>query len=257
MSSVRRRADQHMSEEEFEELILGTLPPAVQTDLETHIVDCAECAHEYGNPQELLAALPFGARNPDDLFRADVVWQRIEDRLLVDTRRLPLVSEHLADGPGVLPSDVSDNMVPFERNDRGWGWKALAAVAVISLLIGGTIGQVLPRFGDEPDRETFTVEFAEDQGEATATLSYLPNEEIFLFSVSGLPAPPDGYVYQAWLINENGPIPTGTMGAGQEEMAAHGDRSQFTTFTITLEKGPLGAPQPTSKPVILADLTRQ
>jgi hypothetical protein len=47
------------------------------------------------------------------------------------------------------------------------------------------------------------------------------------------------------------------MGAGQEEMAAHGDKSQFTTFAITLEKGPLGSPTPTTEPIILANLNTQ
>lgn len=253
MSSVRRRADQHMTEEEFEALILGTLPPAAQADLEAHLADCAECAQEYGNPQELLAALPFGAPDPGDAFRSEAIWQGIADRLDEGT------STRRSDAPPtVLPSDMPDNVVPFARRDQGWGWRALAAVAVISLLLGGVIGQVLPRFGDdEPESETFTVEFTQDQGEAAATLSYLPDEEIFVFSVSGLPPPPEGYVYQAWLINAEGPIPTGTMAEGQEEMAAHGDKSQFTTFAITLEKGPLGSPQPTSDPIILADLANQ
>jgi hypothetical protein len=251
MSSVRRRADQHMTEEEFEELILGTLPPAAQADLEAHIAECPECSSEYGNPWELLAALPFGAPDPGEAFRSEAIWQGIADHLDDALKRQPDTP------PAVLPSDVPDNVVRFEQRDRGWGWRALAAVAVISLLLGGVVGQVLPRFGDEDEPETFTVEFTQPQDEAAATLSYLPDEEIFVFSTSGLPAPPDGYVYQAWLINADGPIPTGTMAEGQEEMAAHGDKSQFTTFAITLEKGPLGSPQPTSDPIILANLANQ
>jgi hypothetical protein len=252
MSSVRRRADQHMTEEEFEALILGTLPPADQADLEAHLAGCAECAEEYGNPRELLVALPFGAPDPGDAFRSEAIWQGIADRLEEEAP-----DQRPSSPPTVLPSDAPDNVVPFAKRDRGWGWRALAAVAVISLLLGGVIGQVLPRFGDEDEPETFTVEFTQPQDEAAATLSYLPDEEIFVFSVSGLPPPPEGYVYQAWLINAEGPIPTGTMAEGQEEMAAHGDKSQFTTFAITLEKGPLGSPQPTSDPIILADLAKQ
>lgn len=259
MSGRAQDAYNHIRDEEFEELILGTLPPARQAALDAHLKRCPSCSETFGNPRDVLTALPFGAPDPGDVFRAEAVWQRIEDRLTVEPRRSTPVSEPLTDLPAVLPSDAPDNVVPFTRWDRGWGWRTLAAVAVISLLLGGVLGQVLPRVGseDEPERETFTVEFTQPQGEAVATLSYLPEEEIFVFSVSGLPPPPEGYVYQAWLINADGPIPTGTMAEGQEEMATHGDKSQFTTFAITLEKGPLGSPQPTSAPIILADLANQ
>ena len=248
MNSVARRADQHITDAEFEELILGTLSPALRHALDDHLRSCSKCAQEFGDPHDMISVLPFAVGDPGDAFRAEAVWDAI-------AAQLPPVEQPT---PVREITTAPSNVTPIRTARSRTPWQLLAAVAVISLVLGGVVGQVLPRFGeDEEDSQTFDVEFTKDQGGAAATLSYLPENEIFVFSVSGLPAPPDGFVYQAWLINEDGPIPTGTMGAGQEEMAAHGDKSQFTTFAITLEKGPLGSPTPTTEPIILANLNTQ
>ena len=69
-----------------------------------------------------------------------------------------------------------------------------------------------------------------------------------------MPEPPQGHVYQAWLIDAAGPVPVGVMNPDQGEFASAADRSQFQTFAITVEPGPLGNDAPTTDPILVAHL---
>jgi hypothetical protein len=131
----------------------------------------------------------------------------------------------------------------------------VAALMVLSLVTGAVIGQVLPRIGDDgPESQQIEIQFTDPNITATGALRYLPEEQVFVLEVTGMPEPPAGFVYQAWLIDGNAPIPVGVMNTESGELASAGNRDQFQTFAITVEAGPLGSAAPTSEPILVAAL---
>jgi hypothetical protein len=80
------------------------------------------------------------------------------------------------------------------------------------------------------------------------------DEQVFVLEVTGLPELSEGEIYQAWLFQEDVPIPVGVMNAGTESFAVAGDRDNLELFCVTVEQGPLGSPAPTSDPILVASL---
>ncbi|HVL25342.1 MAG TPA: anti-sigma factor, partial [Thermomicrobiales bacterium] len=132
-------------------------------------------------------------------------------------------------------------------------WLMVAALMVLSLIGGTLLGQVLPRFNADEGQQ-IPIQFTDPTISATGELRYLPDEQVFVLDVTGMPEPPTGHVYQAWLIDAGGPIPVGVMDPASGEFASAGNRSQYTTFAITVEPGPLGNAAPTTEPVLVAQL---
>jgi hypothetical protein len=134
-------------------------------------------------------------------------------------------------------------------------WLMVAALMVLSLIGGTLLGQVLPRLGeDDVQGQQIAIQFTDPSITATGELRYLPEEQVFVLNVTGMPEPPQGQVYQAWLIDDSGPIPVGVMNPQLGEFASAGDRAQFQTFAITVEPGPLGNDAPTTEPILVAQL---
>jgi hypothetical protein len=111
-------------------------------------------------------------------------------------------------------------------------WMLIAALMVVSLLGGTLLGWALPHVDrdEESERQEIAIQFTDPTITATGALRYLPEEQVFVLDVSGMPELPEGSVYQAWLIDENAPVPVGVMRTGSGELAAAGDRDAFETF---------------------------
>jgi hypothetical protein len=134
-------------------------------------------------------------------------------------------------------------------------WLMVAALMLVSLIGGALLGQALPQFAeDEPQAQQIAIQFTDPDITATGELRYLPDEQIFVLTVNDMPEAPEGYVYQAWLIQGDEKIPAGVMNTDQGEIASVGNRSQFDTFAITVEPGPLGNHSPSSEPILVAPL---
>jgi anti-sigma-K factor RskA len=72
--------------------------------------------------------------------------------------------------------------------------------------------------------------------------------------LQGLPPPPPGQVYEAWVIPPGGqPIPAGTTAAGDGRVSLPGG-VQGTTVAVTVETAP-GTSAPTLPPILAAPLT--
>jgi hypothetical protein len=134
-------------------------------------------------------------------------------------------------------------------------WLMVAALMLLSVIGGALLGQVLPQFGeDEGQAQQIAIQFTDPNITASGELRYLPDEKIFVLTVNGMPEAPEGHVYQAWLFEGDTPIPAGVMNSEQGEVASVGERSEFDTFAITVEPGPLGNQAPTSEPILVAPL---
>lgn len=245
----------HLTDDVFEALVMGELSGEDRLAIRAHLEACDECREVYGDPEFMLASLPFVASEDDVAYDPAIAWSRIADRLTVE----PVEQEAPRSEPvpiSTMPQGALRKSPWHRLVDRGRvSWMMAASIAGVALILGLVLGQLLPDWRGNNDRQSIPVKIADSSLQVHAVLTYLPQEQVFVLDVTGMPPAPDGYVYQAWLIDPNGPVPSGVMGSGQNQLATHGDKAQFTTFAITLEPGPLGAPAPTSNPILVAELT--
>lgn len=241
--------DHERADDLLDAYLLGTLSPGDAAWMEAHVRDCPRCQEEIAPLMAAVQALPFGAPEPDVPMPGDL-WGRIErsvsDAKPAEPDFIPLSSQPLPASPGTAP--------------RRWGareWLAIAAVALVSLLGGTLLGQALPQFlrGDDAESEqVIAVQFTDPDVTASGELRYLPDEQVFVLEITGLPELPEGQVYQAWLIDGSAPVPVGVVDTATGELASAGNRDAYQTFALTVEQGPLGNPAPTSDPVMVASL---
>jgi hypothetical protein len=254
-SSQLDQNNHHPADDLLEEYLLGTLPAEDAAWMQSHLQTCDRCQAEIGPLMEAVQGLPFAAPDPD-IAMSDDVWGRIERSIATGPSRMgaredfvPLPS---ADTP---PRDrwAKPSVTRFTPRQ----WIAIAAMLVAALIGGAVLGQVLPRIGqdDEANAQQIAIEFTDPSITANGQLLYLPDEKVFVLEISGMPEPPQGFVYQAWLIENDTPIPVGVMNTETGEFASAGDRQDYQTFAITLEEGPLGNEAPTTKPIMVANLS--
>jgi anti-sigma-K factor RskA len=248
----------HHADELLEDYLLGTLSADDAAWVEAHIESCPECQAEMGPLIRAVQALPFGAPEPD-VAMSDQVWSRIE-RTVSTSVASTSDRDVFVPLPDVPPANASGlrSIVPSTARPgglHGRQWMLVAALMAVSLLVGALLGVAVPRLGeDDPDADRIAIQFTDPSITATGELRYLPDEQVFVLEISGMPEPPEGYVYQAWLINDDAPVPVGVMNTKTGEFASAGDRDAFQTFAITVEAGPLGNDAPTSDPILVAPL---
>ena len=134
--------------------------------------------------------------------------------------------------------------------------RALAAAVLVVLLSGAVFAgyQLAQRSGnDTDDGREVALTFATPlpQG-VSADLRFYPETGLLMLSTRNMPAAPTDHVYQVWLIDANGPVSAGTMGANG--FAALVGGRGYTALAITVEPGPNGSPGPTTTPIVVASL---
>lgn len=135
-----------------------------------------------------------------------------------------------------------------------WSAYALAAalaVAVAALLVWNFTLQLS---GDDVDRGAVVRSLTGDP--ASGRLLYLPEEQIAVIEVEGLQTLPPDETYQVWAISEGTPSSVGLFSAPPDRAAVtviEVDLSGVETVAVTIEPAG-GSPQPTSEPILTADL---
>jgi anti-sigma-K factor RskA len=88
----------------------------------------------------------------------------------------------------------------------------------------------------------------------TATVTDIKSDGIALVSFTGLPAPPDGKVYELWLITPSNQADASGVflpdSNGQRVLVIERPLSGFKVMAVTVETGPDGVQSPTQQPQI-------
>lgn len=242
----------YYAEELLEDYALGTLSAENTEWVRQHLESCTSCQHTLAPMMAVTQALAFATPDPD-VPMSDDLWGRIEHAISQPGTR--------AAAPDTSPSNIHPLPLPLPLSPpppriRPRQWLTVAALMVLSLIGGTLLGQVLPQFSNEDEitGQQIAIEFTDPNIAASGVLRYLPDQQVFVLEVDGLAPPPEGFVHQAWLIDEAGPIPAGLMDPERGEVASVGDRDGFQTFAITIEPGPLGNAAPTTEPILVAQL---
>jgi anti-sigma-K factor RskA len=164
--------------------VLGAMAVAEREAFEEHLSTCATCRAEVDELRPAAEALPMASpllAPPPEL----------KDRIMAEVEREAALLG--AAGAG------ADRPPRTERRRFGWlgGWR-LAPVAAALLVAGVLIGSSV----SDPDTATYTFQGQDARLEVEGDSARLVAED--------LPAPPEGRVYEVWLMPEGSDTPEPT-----------------------------------------------
>lgn len=264
MDHGQQQRDHREYEEAIAAAALGNLEPEERELLWAHLVVCESCRASLGSWLSVVDALPtvVEEREPSPALRERLLAQATDSARF----RSPRAQPAKADGrPSLGPVRLSTDHADADQGHRGGGrgfpakWIAAVAAMLIIGLIGGVVADRTMLDEDDDDNtkggRSVALNYPGDISAEDASLNYLPDQGLLYFQSHDLPAPPDGEVYQVWLIAEGSdPSPVGVVDQDTGEFATTLDTDRFDTFAITVEPSPLGSPGPTSDPVVVASL---
>jgi anti-sigma-K factor RskA len=207
---------------------LGLLDGQELAEFERHLDRCEECRRQVGADREAIAHL-------DAALPSRVPPARLRSRVIA-TAALEMV----ADEPPAL------RLLPIRPESGGHArvrvMAALAAGVVLLLALGFLLGQ---HFANE--QVLATVPMQGPAGQASVLL--LRRSGGAEVALRGLPDPPVGQVYQAWVVAPTGiRVPAGTYDEGDGDFPLTAD-ALGRRVELTVERAP-GAEIPTGEPLL-------
>lgn len=259
-------------------LAIGALPAAEARELEAHIATCPICQAEYAELREVVDALALSAEATEAEFpeaRDDLIKRRMMDVVRADAAK--------ADSTGAT------NVVPFMARPPRTSWwiPAVAAAAVVLAAVSTWNAASLRTETDSLSRqvallkaEVDTQESAANQARAEVALEQsrladlvAPNAVRFpisngvvvrgdgrlIVALRGLPPPPTGKTYQAWILHRGAKAMTPSVTfepdpSGLALIELPGSANGITTVAVSVEPAG-GSKAPTSKPLFVRSLS--
>jgi anti-sigma-K factor RskA len=209
-----------------------------------HVATCDICTSALRNAQFAAVVLPLSV-SETDVELPDSVWAGIESRLGLESQA-PRVQ---AIPP---PTPISRaRTAPFQVH-----WAVAAVLALLTLAGGILLGRTMfETDSDTPDQTVAQVTVTDPNLTASGTVEYVEEQGVVVLRMQDMPPAPQGYVYQVWVIDGDTPVSAGTMDPNTSGFATAADPGRYQTLAVTLEEGPVGSGQPTTDPIIVADLT--
>jgi anti-sigma-K factor RskA len=183
----------------------------------------------------------------------------LKDSILTAARRVDqgTVLERNADQHG--PAARSDRP-PIRRTPQvaaPWAVAAVLAVALMAVVIWSFSRQSTITQTSEVVTHQVT---AVGEGQASGELVVLRGDSVAILSLAGLKPLTRDQVYQVWLIEGEQPVPSSTFHPGNQQFTSVAipipdniDRYDVLAVTVEPEGG---SRQPTSKPLLVSDLTK-
>ena len=254
-----------LAHHEYEDFLapaaLGALRPEEHTRLVAHLRTCASCRETLGRLLSAADVLPLTveARAPSEALRARLLAQVTSDPRARRQLAAPLPRRIEPVPDAEVPVPLRPDPVPItERRRRGgllWA-VAIAAILLLGLVGGVLLDRLVLRGEGDGDVQRIALQSPAGLALGDARLEYLADERIVRFVGPNLPAPPEGQVYQAWLIagDDAPPAPVGVIDPATGAFVTSADLGRYATFAVTVEPGQLGSSAPTTPPVIVAAL---
>jgi len=229
-----------MTCEAFEDLAgaytLDDVTPAERQAAAAHLASCARCRSLLQNLSEAVALLPFAVAPVEP--RAEV-WEQI-------VAALP---------PGQ----------PKPRTNRRW-WTprllAVAAIVLFSLVSGMTawnisltrqVASLQQQRAHEPALSgvlTYPVTSTSPAQSIRGEVLYVPQQQLTVLMLHGLPQPQGSQVYQGWLLHLAGKEIAGTTSIGllnvvdeTASLSFSGEVTGYDAVAVSLEPGPRATPR--------------
>lgn len=134
-------------------------------------------------------------------------------------------------------------------------WQVAVALCLLALLGGIWLGRVAFFTTEEDSPHITQIEVLDNEYEVGGQVQYMQEEEIYVLSVWTLPPAPDGSVYQVWMQNGDLVVPVGVMNPNSTKFSYAAYDGRYEKMFVTVETGPFGVEEPTTDPILEADLT--
>ena len=243
-----------MTCEEFEELsgayALDAVTPAEREAAQAHLAGCAACTRRLRELQAVVDLLPYSAQqvNPP----ASLKGRLFEAIRLESTPTQP----------------VPINRSARPRPRRGWSTQVLAIAAVLALLLFGgmtawNVSLQQQNSSLQQQNASLAQEVASLQHQVALAyglhgsgvagqLIYLPEKNITLVVIDGLPQLHGSEVYQGWLIHGKQPTSIGllSMQNGVASVIYPGTIAGYQVAAVSREPGPLASKNVPAGPVV-------
>lgn len=228
----------HPANDLIEAVAFGFASEAEIQLVNEHVATCETCAEALQNARLAAQALPLSVVEMD---APDSLWAGIEQR--IEASEAP--PETTLSSPVQQPNPSSFK-VP---------WAVAALLAVITLAGGIFLGRTVfeTDAGPGPVPEV-AVSITDPDISASGSVHYLADQGVIVLDLENLPPTPEGFVYQVWMIEGETPVSMGLFNPQSNRFAAAGNPSDFDLLAITVEEGPIGSDQPTTDPLVVADL---
>jgi anti-sigma-K factor RskA len=199
---------------------LDALDGDERREFEEHLTHCAECREEVASFQEAASALAYQAEMAPPP-------PALKDRILEQARR------------------ERSNVVPLKRR---WAFPAAATVAAVAACAAIGLGVWAASLHDQLGQRPEAVPINGASGSVIVTAG---NDATLL--LKGLEPAPAGKTYEAWVIEDNRPVPAGTFaGGGQVAFQLTRKVPDGAIVAVTLEPAG-GVDQPTTDPVFATE----
>jgi anti-sigma-K factor RskA len=230
---------------------MNALDDEERREFEAHLAECPACQQEVAEFEATTAELGGSlAETPPPHLKPQV---------------MAAISTTRQERPVPRPS-AGQPVVAFPKR-RLLDRVLLPAASVLAVLVVGlavTVGSLTARVNEleastvrvtdivaAPDLRTWDV----TQNGTTARVVYSPTQGQGVFLAAGLQPPPDGKIYELWLIGPDGATPAGLF-RGRDGTVSHpmtGDMSAATHIGVTVEPAG-GSLQPTTDPILVIEL---
>ena len=239
---------------------LGAVDAQEAAAVRTHLATCTACQAEIATLWSAVDALPelIEPMEPPPGLR-----DRISAAILAEAAapQSPPAAAAPIPIPPVVPRGMPDSRLAEPIRPAKWWSKTApwaAAAAILLLVSGGLLAwnlRLQEQIVTVPAPETIALAPTDAAPDASGEVTYVPEEDLLLLDVRGLPELEPGQVYEVWLIGEEGvPAPAGVFDQETDRHAIVADRGRYTTLAITAEPGPLGTEAPTGEIVATAAL---
>ena len=227
--------------------VLDAVTEEERADFERHLGECETCAQEVVELRATATRLALAASEDPPPRMRDVVFASIR--------------EVRQDAPNDQPVAEVTRLRP-----RRWPLRLATGAAAVFLAVAATLGVLLTQQQDELDTaraqsqavseilqaDDATVTTVDDSG-ARMTMVASKSEDRMYLLTEGLPAPPEGSTYQAWVMGDE----THSAGLlnpddGRASLDVHGiNAGQALGITVEPEGG---SDQPTTEPLMEFEL---
>lgn len=247
-----------MTCEEFEELsgayVLGAVTPEESKAARAHIATCEKCAHLTQQLRAIVDLLPLSVTQvtPPAALRERVLTAVRQEGCVIPIERVAQIRER--------------------RKKLGWGTRLLAVVAILMLMLTGgmtawnvSLQQQNAHLGSQVTAlqktngslqgeiaQVYSVQGNAHAQTATGSLVYIPQQNITLLVLRGLPQLQGNQLYQGWLIHANKPTSIGklTMQNGVASLTFPGSVKGYEVAAVSQEPGPAPSQSAPAGPVI-------
>lgn len=135
-------------------------------------------------------------------------------------------------------------------------WIPVLVLTILALLGGVWLGRVAFVSTEVASPRVTELEVQDPELKASGRVELINDRDIVLLTINGMPPPPEGQVFVVWAQKDDVIVRAGVWNPNAREFAFAAWNGRYDTLFLTTEPGPLGSEQPTSTPLISADLTQ-